>query len=414
MQPIDTLRLLGDPSGVADCPGFSIGTAAADIRGNGGGSADLCLVRAEQPCPGAGVFTRNDVVAAPVRFCRETLAANADAIGGWVANSGNANAWTGARGDADAREMAATAQNAANADAPFLVCSTGRIGRALPMDRIRTALPAAAPAAETDAEASLREASLRAADSILTSDTARKLATARFEANGREVTVAGMAKGAGMIEPDMATMLAFLVSDFAAPADLLHATLADACDRTFNRISIDGDMSTNDTVLLLANGRSGIGGDTPGAADAFREAVFRVCDALAEKIVGDGEKVTKLVELVVEGAASDADAEKVARAVGNSLLVKSSWYGADPNWGRIADAAGYAGAGLREDALDLHYDDVPALIGGMPREENTEQWRAIVARNRFRVTLNLNRGAGRFRLLTTDLSEAYVAFNKSE
>jgi glutamate N-acetyltransferase/amino-acid N-acetyltransferase len=174
-------------------------------------------------------------------------------------------------------------------------------------------------------------------------------------------------------------------------------------------------MSTNDTVLLFANGTSGVAANASDALlEAFQQAVYLVCDDLAEKIVGDGEKVTKLVELLVEGCQSDADAEKVARAVGNSLLVKTSWYGSDPNWGRLADAAGYARVGLKEASFDIHYDDVAALISGRPQDSNLAQWKAIVAKKRFRITLNLNQGDGHYRLLTSDLSEAYVDFNKSE
>ena len=224
-----------------------------------------------------------------------------------------------------------------------------------------------------------------------------------------------MAKGAGMIEPNMATMLAFLVTDIKAESALLKAVIKEASDLTFNRISVDGDMSTNDTVLLFANGASGIAAnETPELLKAFKTAVFKVCDVLAEKIVGDGEKVTKLVELMVKGCRTDSDAEKVARAVGNSLLVKTSWYGSDPNWGRLADAAGYARVGLREDCFSIYYDDVPALIKGKPQDEKLAEWKAIVARKRFRITLDLNQGAGHYRLLTSDLSEAYVDFNKSE
>jgi glutamate N-acetyltransferase/amino-acid N-acetyltransferase len=218
-----------------------------------------------------------------------------------------------------------------------------------------------------------------------------------------------------MIEPNMATMLAFLATDLDVDNAALKNTLVQACNKTFNRISIDGDMSTNDTVLLLANGKSGlVPDDSPELLQAFREAVFMVCDNLAEKIVGDGEKITKLVELIVEGCQTEEDAEKVARCVGNSLLVKTSWYGSDPNWGRLADAAGYAQVGLKEACFDIYYDEVPALIGGIPQDNKLSEWKAIVAKKRFRITLNLNQGSGTFRLLTSDLSEAYVNFNKSE
>ncbi len=405
-----TVILIENPGGIGDCPGYKVAGVACDVRENNKPRLDLALFVADAPCSAAGVFTLNDVCAAPVHVCKEILSKSGNKVAGCVANSGNANACTGEQGMTDAKEMSAIAQIETGIGAPFLVCSTGRIGRKLPMGKIKSGIAAAAQELST-----APQPSLDASDAILTSDTRRKVATARFEFAGKTVTVAGMAKGAGMIEPNMATMLAFLVTDLEAESDLLKSVLKQASDKTFNRISIDGDMSTNDTVLLFANGKSGIKADhSPELLAAFQQAVTLVCDVLAEKIVGDGEKVTKLVELIVEGTRTEADAEKVARAVGNSLLVKSSWYGSDPNWGRLADAAGYARVGLEEATFDIHYDDVPALIGGKPQDANLSKWKEIVSKKRFRITLNLNQGDGHFRLLTSDLSEAYVDFNKSE
>lgn len=407
-----SVTLVDNSNGIADCPGFKSAGVACDIREKGDTQRlDLALITAEEPCPAAGVFTQNDVCAAPVHVCKKILSGTSSKVAGIVANSGNANAATGEQGMIDAKQMAAVAQLSTGIGSPFLVCSTGRIGRKLPMQRIEAGIEAAA--AKLSGEA---QSSLDAADAILTSDTRRKVATARFEYEGKTVTVSGMAKGAGMIEPNMATMLAFLTTDAIANSVQLNNILTAAVNQTFNRISIDGDMSTNDTVLLLANGKSGVD-PWDGPADllfAFKEAVFKVCDILAEKIVGDGEKVTKLVELIVEGCPRVRDAEKVARAVGNSLLVKTSWYGSDPNWGRLADAAGYARIGLKEELFDIHYNEVPALIKGVPQDNNLPLWKEIVSRKRFRITLNLNQGNCSFRLLTSDLSEAYVNFNKSE
>lgn len=406
------VTLLENSDGISDCPGFRTAGVACDVREiDDKERLDLAMVLAEKPCPAAGVFTLNDVCAAPVRLCKEILSRSGNKVAGFVVNSGNANAATGAQGMADAKQMGAIAQLASGVGAPFLVCSTGRIGRRLPMERIEYGIESAAREL-----AEGRQGSLNTADAILTSDTRRKVATAQFEFDGKTVRVSGMAKGAGMIEPNMATMLAFLATDVVANGDQLRNALTVAVNQTFNRISIDGDMSTNDTVLLLANGKSGVD-PWDGPADllfAFKEAVLKVCDRLAELIVGDGEKVTKLVELVVKGCPQAGDAEKVARAVGNSLLVKASWYGSDPNWGRLASAAGDARVGLREELFDLHYDEVPALIQGVPQDANLPQWKEVVARNRFRITLNLNQGEAEYRLLTSDLSEAYVDFNKSE
>ena len=411
MSPIPTVKLINQPGGPADCPGYQFSGVACDIRESGDlERLDLALLTAETPFSAAGVFTRNDLCAAPVELCRTILAKSGDRIGGCVINSGNANAATGETGMRDAEQMAALAESQTGHDAPFLVCSTGRIGRTLPMDKIETGITAAAEALDTGSEASLN-----AADAILTSDTRRKLATAKFQYNEQIITAAGMAKGAGMIQPDMATMLAYLVTDLQAESHLLRSVLKEACDKSFNRISIDGDMSTNDSVLIFANGHSGLRADAdPQLLNAFKEAVLKVCATLAEKIVGDGEKVTKLVELEIKGCRTEADAEKVARSVGNSLLVKTSWYGSDPNWGRLADAAGYACVGLKIECLDIYYDQTPALLSGKPQDAHLSQWKSIVSKDRFQITLDLNLGDAGFRLLTSDLSEAYVDFNKSE
>lgn len=404
------VHLTEQSSGIADCPGYRFSGIHCDARETGDPRLDLALLVADSPCSVAGVFTLNDVCAAPVTLCKSMIDQNGDHIAGCVINSGNANACTGEQGVANAETMARVAQEATGAKAPLLVCSTGRIGRQLPMQAIHRGIMDAAQQLDKSPSASLNTA-----DAILTSDTRRKVATARFDYKGGTITVAGMAKGAGMIEPNMATMLAFLVTDLKAESALLKTVVQAASDLTFNRISVDGDMSTNDTVLLFANGASGIAAnETPELLEAFQQAVNAVCDDLAEKIVGDGEKVTKLVELIVKGCRTDSDAEKVARAVGNSLLVKASWYGSDPNWGRLADAAGYARVGLQEDRFSIYYNDVPALINGKPQDDRLAKWKAIVAGKRFRITLNLNQGNGCYRLLTSDLSEAYVNFNKSE
>jgi glutamate N-acetyltransferase/amino-acid N-acetyltransferase len=405
-----TVNLIENSGGLADCPGYKITGVACDIRETGDPRLDLALFISDEPCSAAGVFTLNDVCAAPVHICKAIISESGNKIAGCVVNSGNANACTGAQGMADGKAMDTITQLATGIGAPFLVCSTGRIGRQLPMSNIKAGIEAAAQKLDSETQSSFD-----AADAILTSDTRRKVATARFDYQGTTITVSGMAKGAGMIEPNMATMLAFVVTDLEADSDLLKSVVKQASDLTFNRISIDGDMSTNDTVLLFANGASGVKANaTAELLAAFQQAVTLVCDNLAEKIVGDGEKITKLVELAVEGCKAEADAEKVARAVGNSLLVKTSWYGSDPNWGRIADAAGYARVGLKEESFDIYYDTVAALISGKPQDSNLSKWKEIVSKKRFRITLNLNQGDGTFRLLTSDLSEAYVDFNKSE
>jgi glutamate N-acetyltransferase/amino-acid N-acetyltransferase len=394
-------------------PGFRVGAAGCDIRNKGADRLDLTLIVADRPCAAAGVFTTNDVKAAPVRFCQQLLAVSAEQIRGIVGNSGNANACTAAQGDADAAAMAKLSADAVGApDDAFLVCSTGRIGELLPMAKVAEGIKASAGRLSRDAAEGVRSA-----NAILTSDTRPKSVTARFVWEGKSVTIAGIAKGAGMIEPNMATMLAFVCTDAAASPSELRAALKSSSDQSFNCVSVDGDMSTNDTVLLLASGVSGVsvGASAPAPLrELFQEALDQVCFALAEKIVGDGEKITKVVSVEIEGARTRADAEKIARAIGNSLLVKSSWFGEDPNWGRLADAAGYARTGLDEGKLDIYYDDVPAVLGGKPLPENKPQWKQVVKAARFAVRLKLNLGDAKFRLLAADLTDGYVNYNKSE
>lgn len=399
-----------DSPGLTDVPGFSAAGVACDIRGTGGNRTDLGIVFSERPCGGAGVFTRNDIAAAPVGYCRSLLSPS-QSFHGIVANSGNANACTGDRGAADCRTMAGLASDALGVAAEnVFVASTGRIGRPLPMDRIEQGIREAARRATRDS-AGGRDF----AEAILTSDTRTKTVTARIEADGQRHTVAGVAKGAGMIEPNMATMLAFLATDLEVPQATLQAALTKGVHASFNRISIDGDMSTNDTVLLLANGASGtLVGREADLLEAFHQAVGGICARLARMIVADGERISHVVDVEVTGAADEESAEKVARCVGNSLLVKTSWYGNDPNWGRVVDAAGYARVGIEMERLSLDYDGIPVLREGIPREENLPRWRAAVAKREFTLRLDLGQGKAGFSLLATDLTEGYVDFNKSE
>ncbi|MCC5833662.1 MAG: bifunctional glutamate N-acetyltransferase/amino-acid acetyltransferase ArgJ [Opitutales bacterium] len=408
---------LDQPSGWVDAKGFEAAAASCDIRNKQNDRLDLALFVSSAPCTAAGVFTLNAVKAAPVRQCQAALASG-KAIHAIVANSGNANACTGARGEQDAASMQAATAKALNVDlSSVLVCSTGRIGEFLPMAKIEQGIPTAAT--ELDGKDSSGHA---AADAILTSDTRRKVAALEVSVGSGSYRISAVAKGAGMIQPNMATMLAFVSTDAGLDTELLQSCLRKAVDQSFNAITVDGDMSTNDTVLLLANGASGVRIDAADSAAvaAFQEALNAICYDLAEKIVGDGEKITKVVELRILGAADDGDAEKVARAIGNSLLVKSSWYGEDPNWGRLLDAAGYAGARLEESKLKLHYraaageEAVPVFVDGLGLAERKPDWKAIVRRKRFIIEMDLGIGQGAFRLLASDLTEGYVHFNKSE
>ena len=408
---------LEDPQGWVDAKGFQAGAAACDIRNKQNDRLDLALFASSSPCTAAGVFTLNAVKAAPVRQCQAALKAGGS-IHAILANSGNANACTGSQGEQDAAAMQALAAAALGVpESALLICSTGRIGEFLPMAKIRQGIPAAAAALGTDGESGHA-----AADAILTSDTRRKVAAVEVRDGNASYRISAVAKGAGMIQPNMATMLAFVATDAAIDSELLQACLHKAVHQSFNAITVDGDMSTNDTVLLLANGASGVKVDDADheALDRFQSALDAVCYNLAEKIVGDGEKITKVVEVRVLGAADDADAERVARAIGNSLLVKSSWYGEDPNWGRLLDAAGYAGAQLEEAKLKLYYrasaeaEAVPVFIDGLALADRKPDWKTVVRQKRFIIELDLGLGQGGFRLLASDLTEGYVHFNKSE
>ncbi len=407
------LTVTPDSAGITDVPGFEAAGVACDIRQkNDLKRLDLALVYSLRPCTAAGTFTKNAVKAAPVLLCQKNLEEGGP-FHGIVANSGNANACTGADGLKDAQQMAQRAAASLNQKPPaFFVCSTGRIGQPLPLDRVLKGLErAVTEKGRTPAHGK------KAADAILTSDTRAKTVTVSFVYDGKKHTVAGFAKGAGMIQPNMATMLAFLATDFSVPRSFLQKTLTDAVNGTFNCITVDGDMSTNDTVLMLANGHSGVsvGDKSPRELRLlFADAVWKACEVLADKIVSDGEKITKVIEVKVQGAASAEDAEKVARAIGNSLLVKSSWYGEDPNWGRLADAAGYSGAKLIEAKLDIRYNDIPAMVAGKPQPDLKPKWKEIVKNRRFTVTLDLHLGKAAYRLLATDLTEGYVNYNKSE
>lgn len=407
-------RVLKTPGGLTDATGFKCGAVASGIRAVDSPRLDLGFVFSEQPCTAGAVFTQNKITAAPVKLCQERLAEGGP-FHGVVFNSGNANACTGAQGRSDAETMLWAAESALGAPSgSFFVCSTGRIGRDMPMKRVLPGIEKAAQGASDQAEAGLA-----AADCILTSDTRRKVISVRVKTAQGSYTISGIAKGAGMIQPNMATMLAFLTTDAAVPSRTLQKLLLNAVGPSFNSVTVDGDMSTNDTVIALANGASGV--KISGELKVAFEAAFRhVCDFLARLIVGDGEKITKVVEIKVSGARRSEDADTVARAIGNSLLVKTSWFGNDPNWGRLLDAAGYAGVELVEEKLTLAYRASPktkpvlAFAEGREVSRNLARWKKIVAAREFTIELDLGLGRGSARLLASDLTEGYVNFNKSE
>ncbi len=370
--------------------------------------ADLALVFSESPSVGAAVFTTNRVKAAPVRVSvSHARGAQMRAV---ILNSGNANACTGLPGIEAAKRMASGAGAALGIPArQVLVCSTGRIGVPLPVEKIEAALPALV-------RPSGRGGSMAAARAIMTSDTFPKECAVRLVLRGKAVTIGGIAKGAGMINPNMATMLCVLTTDANIARKTLQRALADAVESSFNRITVDGDMSTNDTVIALANGRSEGPAIAPGSAEykRFQAALRYVCRQLARQIVEDGEGVTKFVEVQVSGATTVADARRVAEAVANSTLVKCAWFGGDPNWGRIMDAAGYCGARIREELIDVFYNGVSAVQGGVASRTAPAKLREIVRGRKFAVHVNLHLGRGEYMVYTTDLSTEYVKLNMGE
>ena len=409
-----TFTFKTETSGITEVPGFAATGISCGIRAKEPDRLDTAIVYSERPCTAAGTFTTNDVKAAHVRLDNERIAKGGK-FHAIVANSGNANAFTGKQGLREAAEFAAILAKELGVPAEsVLMASTGRIGRCLPMDKFRKGLPKGVKKLTTK-----RDGGSLAAKAIMTTDTFPKTATAFFTCKGKKIVVSGMAKGAGMIQPNMATMLAFMATNVAMkPAELKKYLKASVLE-SFNHITVDGDESTNDTAILLANGESGIDlktlqASTENGAVTFGKAVDAVCKALASMMVHDGEMITKVVTVEIVGAKTAAAGEKVARAIGNSMLVKSAWFGGDPNWGRIMDAAGYANVGLDDSKLDLLYNDIPVVLKGTPIFKNEPRWKKAVAKKEFTVHLDLHMGKAAYTLLASDLTEGYVNFNKGE
>ena len=394
--------------GVTSAQGFLAGAVFAGIKASNKGREDMALVASEVPAAAAGVFTTNRVKAAPVRVSKAHLKAKfARAV---LLNSGNANACTGPCGIAAAKALAAgTAEVLGCATGQILVCSTGRIGVALPLDKMKAKLP------DLAARLSAKNGSA-AAKAIMTSDSFAKEYAVEVRAPGGTFRIGGMAKGAGMINPNMATMLCVVTTDAKISKGTLQNALHHAAERTFNRITVDGDMSTNDTMLALANGAAGGASIKTGTSDyaLFLEALNEVCLKLAHMIVRDGEGVSKFVTVQVRGASSLQAARRVAESVANSTLVKCAWAGNDPNWGRILDAAGYCGVRIREELVDIYYDGVAAVRGGTAAPTPKDKLVKAVSGDRFTVTIDLHQGKAFYTVYTTDLTEKYVELNLSE
>lgn len=367
---------------------------------------DMALFFSDRPAALAGTFTTNQVKAATVRLDSERVA-TVGVARGVVVNSGQANACTGRNGLRDARAMAAHAARRFGVPAEhFLVCSTGRIGVPLRMDLIL-------PGIEKLARAVAPRGGEAAARGIMTTDTRPKRFTTVFPANGRPCRLTGIAKGAGMIQPCMATMLAFLLTDAKVDRRAMQKALKAAVDKSFNRISVDADQSTNDTVLLLANGAAGNLTLKPGHRDwpAFVAALEGVTFRLALEMVRDGEGAQKLVTVAVRGARTPADAEAAARSVANSFLVKTSWVGSYPNWGRIMDALGYSPARVDENKVEIRYGHLLAARNGLKAGAAIEQLSKVAARKEFTITIDLHLGRHSATVYSCDCTEEYVRIN---
>ena len=387
--------------------GVRLGSAAAGIRSKGGN--DLLVISFEPGSQCAGVFTRNRFCAAPVIVCREHLQAGAGAIRAVVINAGNANAGTGKSGLAHARQSCvALAEQLDCAVETILPLSTGVILEPLPVAKLEAALPAACADLQPDNW-------LSAARSIMTTDTLPKAVSRRVEINGVGVTITGITKGAGMIRPNMGTMLSVIATDAAVPASVLDQWLHEAVDASFNRITVDGDTSTNDTALLVATGQSGVSIADAAAdgADVLRAAIAEVSLILAQAIVRDGEGATKFVTINVEQAANEQEAAAVAYAIAHSPLIKTAFYASDPNLGRLLAAIGYAGIDdLDVDRLTLLLDDVVvASDGGRDPGYQEADGQRILKEPEFAVTVRLDRGAVSTTVWTCDLSHDYVSIN---
>jgi len=380
--------------------GFKFASRAAGIKKPG--KPDLGLVFSEVPAACAGVFTRNQVAAAPVVVSRPRIdAGSCQAI---VVNSGNANACTGEQGLRDALRMAELAAQAlALPEELVAVSSTGVIGQCLPMDKMEKHIPQLVDDLGLAGAEGLAEA-------IRTTDSFVKLSSRKVGG----CTILGVAKGAGMIHPDMATMLAFVVTDAKLDQVLLRQLLRPAVDRSFNAITVDGDTSTNDMVLLLANGQAGepeITAGSPQSAD-FASALEEILVDLAKMIVRDGEGATKLVEVAVRGAASEADAREVARSIATSSLVKTAFFGEDANWGRIIAAAGYSKAHVDPNLVSIDFDRVPVVRQGLSTgAEREAEASDVLKRPEFRVVVDLGLGEGAFSYYTSDLTYDYIKIN---
>ena len=385
-----------------DCPGFLTAGVASGLKKNG--KKDLGLIYSETPAAVAAMFTRNLVKAAPVILDQQRTAnGSGRAV---IVNSGNANCCTGEQGMQDAMHMGRLIAQGLKVDEDdVLVSSTGVIGEPLPIDKIETAAPDLIKALSPEGISDFAEA-------IMTTDTVAKAVSRCGELAGKTFTVSGAIKGAGMIRPDMATMLCYVMTDVLAQPEVLQAMLKQAVDRSLNRMTVDGDTSTNDTVLLMANGHAGVEVSGAEQRDVFQPVLDEVMISLARWLIKDAEGATKLVEIVVKGARSKPDAHKIADTVANSPLFKTALFGEDANWGRILGAVGRSGIPVDPEKIDIFFGSVQMVRSGFGcgKEAEAEATR-VLKQDEFTVTIDLNLGQETETVYTCDFSIDYVRIN---
>jgi glutamate N-acetyltransferase/amino-acid N-acetyltransferase len=383
--------------------GFSFSSGTAGIKASG--KPDLAFIEAAKGATAAAVFTKNRVVAAPLIVARESLAKSRGKVRAVVVNSGNANCATGQAGIAACRQVCAKAAALLHVSAEEVFSSsTGIIGVLLPFEKLLAKLPQV-----IESRGSTQAGARKFAETIMTTDTRAKLASVRAKVGKIEFSLLGIAKGAGMIHPQMATMLVYLLTDIVAPPRKLRQLLRTACDDTFNCLSVDGDTSTNDTVLLLASGQSGVG--IHQVEKRFAAALHNVCSSLAEQIVSDGEGVKHVIHLRIDEARNRAEALHIAKAISHSLLVKTAWAGADPNWGRILSTIGSCGVPVDPNKIDIAIGRQTVFKEGTVRPFDEGEAHAELSRPTCDIRVKLHRGKAGVRFLTTDLTAEYVHIN---
>jgi glutamate N-acetyltransferase / amino-acid N-acetyltransferase len=385
--------------------GFRFSAVSAGIKPSG--RPDLALVECSPGTRAAAVFTRNLVAAAPVHVGRRSLVDSRGRVRAVIVNSGNANCATGRLGIRDCEAVCREVANILGVSPKEVFpASTGIIGVPLPVKKLVAKLPDL-----VSQQQATEDAAQKFAEAILTTDTRIKVSCQRFAVKNRAVTVLGMAKGSGMIHPRLATMLVYLFADLRANPRELRRFLQDACHDTFNCISVDGDTSTNDTVLLLASGQSGVGLGVSRVAELFRKSLGNVCRSLAEQVVSDGEGVQRVIELIVEQAQNRDEALEIARSIATSALVKTAWAGADPNWGRILAAIGRSGVPVDPNRIDIWIGSQQACRQGEAHSFNKKEAHRHLSQSRCEVKVRLHRGRSQLRFLTTDLTAEYVHIN---